>query len=158
MGASVLGLAMAGPSGARDDDAPATIRVRLPADARLTIDGAPTKATSADRAFITPPLPSGKDFYYMVRAEFVRDGASVTVERRITVRAGQETTVSLSMPSASEETTSYYYDPAAAQRGARPGVLSGTAGPEASFLPADVGGARNNWKPDFSDPFTTVGD
>jgi uncharacterized protein (TIGR03000 family) len=139
------------------DEASATIQVRLPADARLTFDGEPTRSTSADRAFITPPLESGKEFHYTLRAEFVRDGANVTIERRIAVRAGQETTVSLNPPSTTEETRSFYFDPAAEQRAMASVVLPAAAVPDAPSLPPDVGGARNNWKPDFSDPFATGG-
>jgi uncharacterized protein (TIGR03000 family) len=117
---------------ARAGEAPATLRVLLPTDAVLTIDGAPTQATSAVRSFVTPPLPAGRDFRYDLRAQLVRDGKSVTVERRVTVRAGQETVTELRPPVA----------PSAGVRLSAPVVPL-----------VDVGGARDNWKPDSSDPF-----
>ena len=75
--------------------APATIVVRLPADARLTIDDAPTVSTSDRRVFQTPGLPTGQDFAYTLKAEISHDGKSVVISKRITVRAGKETDVEL---------------------------------------------------------------
>ena len=149
VGVSTFGL----PRAARADEAPATVHVRLPADAKLTIDGEPTKSTSADRTFVTPPLESGEDFHYTLRAEFVREGETLTIERRIAVRAGQETRVSLDLPGASEVSRSYPYAPVAPLAGGRFTVLPRVVAPGATSLPADVGGARNNWQPDPTDPF-----
>ena len=77
------------------DRAPATIRVSLPADAKLTVDGSATTSTSATRSFVTPPLERGRDFHYTLKAEFVRGKQTITVQEVITVRAGQETVASL---------------------------------------------------------------
>src|SRR5207302_2813450 len=76
-----------------DEKAPATIVVRLPAEAKLTINRTPSRSTATTRRFVTPPLPSGKDFYYTLKAEVVRDGQPVELTRRVTVRAGAETRV-----------------------------------------------------------------
>jgi uncharacterized protein (TIGR03000 family) len=70
----------------------ATVVVNLPADARLTVGGRPTASTSAQRHFITPALPEG-DSFYVLRAEIVRDGRTLTAEQRIAVRPGEETRV-----------------------------------------------------------------
>jgi uncharacterized protein (TIGR03000 family) len=148
---TALGPALA--ASARAGETPATIRVQLPADAALTIDGGPTQSASAFRYFVTPPLASGKDFYYTLRAEFVRGGKTLTVERRITVRAGQETSVSLNLPNAPEENRSYYYAPAAPRADVRFPALRRTTVADEPPLPADVGSARENWKPDSTDPF-----
>jgi uncharacterized protein (TIGR03000 family) len=75
--------------------APATIVVNLPANARLLIDDAATTATSARRVFVSPTLPAGKDFHYTLKAEFVRDGKTITVSREVAVRAGGESNVDL---------------------------------------------------------------
>src|SRR5262249_46280138 len=75
--------------------APATIVVSLPANARLTIDGAPTTSTSPTPLFATPVLQTGRDFYYTLRAEVVRNGQTVAQTQRVAVRAGQETRVAL---------------------------------------------------------------
>lgn len=76
---------------------PAKIHVLLPANAALTIDGRPTKSTSTDRLFITPPLASGKIFHYDLTANFVRDGKNVSVQQSVAVRAGQQTNVSFDL-------------------------------------------------------------
>jgi uncharacterized protein (TIGR03000 family) len=73
----------------------ATVVVTLPADARLSVDGAPTTSTSSTRVFVSPALTLGQDFHYNLKAEVVRDGKPVVMEQRITVRAGQETRVTL---------------------------------------------------------------
>ncbi len=79
-------------------ESPATFIVHLPANAQLTIDGQPTFSTSDTREFITPPLPEGKSFDYMLKARFIRDGKPMTQTRRVAVRAGQNTDVNLQFP------------------------------------------------------------
>lgn len=81
--------------------APATIIVRLPADARLLIDEAATRSTSSVRTFQTPPLEPGKEFSYTLRAERLRNGQPVAVRQEITVRAGEVTRVELRFPEGS---------------------------------------------------------
>jgi uncharacterized protein (TIGR03000 family) len=78
----------------------ATLVVSLPADAKLTVDGKPTASTTDTRVLVSPPLESGKDFVYTLRAEVTRDGRTQSVTRDVTVRAGQETRVTLEVPSA----------------------------------------------------------
>jgi uncharacterized protein (TIGR03000 family) len=107
MESSYGALSMPGDDGYRDDnrnrgdrdesraEAPATFVVSLPADARLTVNGATTKSTSATRTFVSPPLPAGSTFYYRLKAEMMRDGKPITSTRRIAVRAGEETHVTL---------------------------------------------------------------
>jgi uncharacterized protein (TIGR03000 family) len=75
--------------------AAATLLVRLPADARLTIDGDATVSTGAARRFASPPLPAGRTYYYTLTAEVLRDGRRLTVTDRVAVRAGQESAVEL---------------------------------------------------------------
>jgi uncharacterized protein (TIGR03000 family) len=113
------------PSAARES---ATIRVTLPADARLTVDGQPTQSTSAERLFLSPPLEPGRDFRYTFRAEFLREGKTIAVQQDVIVRAGRETAVSLDVPGGasarytpggpayaygrgSPETRAFYYTP-----------------------------------------------
>jgi uncharacterized protein (TIGR03000 family) len=67
----------------------------------LTIDERPTQATSGERYFISPILQPGKQYYYTLKAEAVRDGQTQSVEQRVNIRAGQETRVTLTIPSAS---------------------------------------------------------
>jgi uncharacterized protein (TIGR03000 family) len=79
---------------------PARLLVRLPADARLTVDGAATRSPGDTRRFISPPLEPGKTFHYVLRAEVVRDGQTRVETREVTVRAGQESEVTLTVPAA----------------------------------------------------------
>jgi uncharacterized protein (TIGR03000 family) len=67
----------------------AKLIVELPADAQLYIDDLPMKNASGTRAFSTPTLDPGQAYYYMVRAEVMRDGKPVSETRRVIVRAGQ---------------------------------------------------------------------
>jgi uncharacterized protein (TIGR03000 family) len=78
-----------------ETSARATITVRLPADAKLTIDGDPTTSTSSERQFITPPLPRGKEYTYQLRAEVQRNGKTVVATKKVPVEAGRDTQVEL---------------------------------------------------------------
>jgi uncharacterized protein (TIGR03000 family) len=73
---------------------PAQIVVSLPADARLTFDGQGTGSAGAQRTFLSPPLSPDSSYWYTVKAEFVREGKTVSIARRVAVAAGKETRVS----------------------------------------------------------------
>jgi uncharacterized protein (TIGR03000 family) len=79
---------------------PATLVVTLPAEAKLAIDDHATRATSATRTFVTPPLTPGQEYHYTLTAELRRGEEPVTVNKRVTVRAGEETRVALDFPPA----------------------------------------------------------
>jgi uncharacterized protein (TIGR03000 family) len=91
IGGHGMGMAMA-------DTAPATIIVSLPEDATLTIQETATTSTTANRVFVSPDLESGKDYQYTLKAKVMRDGKPVVMEETITVRAGEETQVTLKLP------------------------------------------------------------
>jgi uncharacterized protein (TIGR03000 family) len=78
-----------------DNAVPATIVVKVPADARLTIDGEATTSTSTQRVFVSPALNPGRDYHYTLKAEFHKDGKLMSVSKEVTVRAGNETRVNL---------------------------------------------------------------
>src|SRR5947209_75962 len=59
--------------------APATIRVLVPADALLRIDGQPTAPTGPERLFVTPPLAGERVFGYRIDASW--QGAANPVSR-----------------------------------------------------------------------------
>jgi uncharacterized protein (TIGR03000 family) len=65
-----------------------TVVVRLPADAKLYAEGRPLTLTSAERSFVTPPLPVGPDYTYEFRAEYVRGGETISQAKRVAVKAG----------------------------------------------------------------------
>lgn len=62
--------------------------VRLPADARLYAEGQLLNLTSGERSFVTPILPIGGEYGYTFKAEYVRNGETITQTRRVGVRAG----------------------------------------------------------------------
>jgi uncharacterized protein (TIGR03000 family) len=75
--------------GSVSDASRATIRVHLPADATLFVDGKRTNSVSNIRQFVSPPLDPNKDYHYTMRAEMTRDGKMLTTTRRVEVRAGK---------------------------------------------------------------------
>lgn len=74
---------------------PARILVSLPADATLKIDGQATSATSESRTFQSPVLKGGRVYYYELSAEVVRNGRRVVMTKKVEVRPGQDTRVTL---------------------------------------------------------------
>jgi uncharacterized protein (TIGR03000 family) len=72
----------------------AQLVVDLPNDAKLYVDDRAMKSASAHRVFTTPVLDSGKTYYYILRAEVVRDGKTVSQDRRVILRAGDRITAS----------------------------------------------------------------
>jgi uncharacterized protein (TIGR03000 family) len=79
--------------------APATLIVSLPAEATLTVDGAATTSTSATRVFASPDLPPDKEFYYTLKADMMRNGEKISTTKKVSVRGGQQTYVTLEFPS-----------------------------------------------------------
>ena len=67
--------------------APAQLSIELPADATLYVDGQKTRGEGAVRKFHTPELPTGKSFYYELRAEILVNGKVEVEETRVVVRA-----------------------------------------------------------------------
>jgi uncharacterized protein (TIGR03000 family) len=68
----------------------AKLIIDVPEDAKLYIDDQLMKTTAGKRSFNTPALERGQTYYYIVRAEVVIDGKSVTESKRVLVRAGEE--------------------------------------------------------------------
>jgi uncharacterized protein (TIGR03000 family) len=103
MGAPVKGKGMGKEKGGYEESetaAPASLLVSLPEDARLLVDSYETKSTSGQRTFVTPDLETGRDYQYTLTAEVVRDGRVQRVSRTVTVRAGEQTAVTLQLPEA----------------------------------------------------------
>jgi uncharacterized protein (TIGR03000 family) len=85
-------------------DGPASIEVRVPADAQIWIDGVKTKQHGAKRAFASPTLAAGKDYVYEIRAVWREDGRETTETRKITFRAGAQVSVDFTKPAGKPET------------------------------------------------------
>lgn len=71
----------------------ARVIVRLPAEARLDVDGRAANWSASNRSFLTPALKPAKDYFYTLTASAVRQGQTVTESKRVFVRAGQVTRV-----------------------------------------------------------------
>jgi uncharacterized protein (TIGR03000 family) len=80
--------------------APAYVVVQVPADARVTVDGAATTSTSAVRTFQTPALARDKVYGYEMTAEFQQDGKTVKITKHVQVQAGRTANVDLRQPAA----------------------------------------------------------
>lgn len=76
----------------------AKLIVSLPETAKLFINDVPTVSTSDTRTFVSPELTAGKDYYYTLKAEIVRDGQPVVVTRDVAVRAGETVRASFEFP------------------------------------------------------------
>jgi uncharacterized protein (TIGR03000 family) len=74
---------------------PARVRVLVPAGTHLTINGKTTEQNRESRHFITPPLQKGKTYSYTFKAEFPRGNKTITLSRKVRLRAGQDRVVSL---------------------------------------------------------------
>jgi len=74
----------------------ANLKFKLPAEAKLYVDGRLTMIGGTERSFNTPPLPAGSQYYYDVKAEVIIDGKPVVEEKRVLVEAGA--TVNESFP------------------------------------------------------------
>lgn len=71
----------------------ATVIVRLPADARLYAEDRLLNLSSGERSFVTPVLPGQQDFLYTFRAEYQRNGETISQAKRVPVRAGGSVTI-----------------------------------------------------------------
>jgi uncharacterized protein (TIGR03000 family) len=82
------------------DPKTARIRIRLPADAELWIDGSRKATAGTVREFETPELDPERVYTYAVRARWLEDG--ITVEKSIKVKAfaGNRVTVNFVRPAA----------------------------------------------------------
>ena len=69
--------------------------VTVPADAKLTIDGMATSATSTEHTFESPELQTGKVYSYTLEASYLQDGKTVTVSKKIKVEAGKVSSVDM---------------------------------------------------------------
>ncbi len=77
--------------------APAKVKITVPEDAVIEVDGVKTKTTGTVRQFVTPALTPGQKYTYQVKATVTRAGNKpVSVEEKITVEAGKTTELDLS--------------------------------------------------------------
>jgi uncharacterized protein (TIGR03000 family) len=68
----------------------AVIRMRVPANARVSFDDTQTTQTGTDRQYVSPPLDTGNSYAYQVRVQWDEGGKPVEQVRRVPVRAGDQ--------------------------------------------------------------------
>jgi uncharacterized protein (TIGR03000 family) len=68
---------------------PATIRVVVPQNAEVWLEKEKTSQTGTDRAFVLPPLATGKLHVYTVRAAWTENGRAVEQVRVVGIKAGE---------------------------------------------------------------------
>jgi uncharacterized protein (TIGR03000 family) len=71
----------------------AEIRLRVPSDATVWVDGDRTRQTGPSRDFVTPTLKPGTTYSYQVKARWMEDGKPVEQTRKVKVRANETTNV-----------------------------------------------------------------
>jgi uncharacterized protein (TIGR03000 family) len=67
--------------------------VKVAPDARLFVDGDPVDIR-AGSSFVTPNLDPDREYFYVFKAEAVRDGKTITETKRVAFRAGETARVS----------------------------------------------------------------
>lgn len=76
------------------DPQTATVRVLVPTDtARVWIDDQPTQQSGTDRLYVTPPLETGKNYSYTVRASWMQGGQEVNREKKVPIEPGKNALV-----------------------------------------------------------------
>ena len=82
----------------RSVEKPVLLVVRLPASARLEIEGMTTRQTGEVRHFISPPVAVGYRYVYTIKASWLEHGTPVVKERQVPVQPGQQTVIDMRMP------------------------------------------------------------
>jgi uncharacterized protein (TIGR03000 family) len=76
------------PAAPSPGNAAVSINMAVPANAKVSFDGAVTTQTGRQRLFVSPPLRPGNEYAYDVVVKWTQDGREVTQNRRLTVHAG----------------------------------------------------------------------
>jgi uncharacterized protein (TIGR03000 family) len=98
----------------------ASVRVLLPADARLYFEGVPTAPVGPDRLFESPPLALGRNYRYDIRAAWDENGREVVKTRSVVVHAGDRVRVDFTTPADLEEAPTLKTRPLAPSAPVRP--------------------------------------
>ena len=72
----------------------AKVRIEMPADAKLFVDGMLMQTTSAVRLFQTPLLNPNQTYYYELKVELTRNNQTYTDVQQIVVRPGEQASAS----------------------------------------------------------------
>jgi uncharacterized protein (TIGR03000 family) len=92
---------------------PAEIALHVPLDAIVWIDGVRTENRGPIRRFVTPPLASGRKYFYDVKVSWVEGARARESQRHLTFRAGDRVTLNLAPGSRTQPQPNLFVDPAA---------------------------------------------
>jgi len=81
----------------------ALMAIRVPAEAKVFINGLPTKSTGVFRQYVSHGLKPGHTYKYEVRAEITRQGRTVESTRTVFLTAGARQAVALDFDAASTD-------------------------------------------------------
>jgi uncharacterized protein (TIGR03000 family) len=96
--AVLTALMLAPPLAAQEQDERGFLTLKVPADAKVEIDGQLSTQTGEVRKFASPPLTkvANRTYYYSIKVTYKgADGRDVTVEKRAQVAPGRTTKVDL---------------------------------------------------------------
>ncbi len=71
----------------------ALMDVRVPQEAKVFVNGRPTRSTGAQRSFVSRGLRPGRIYVYEVRAELMRGDERLVETRQVRIRGGQRADV-----------------------------------------------------------------
>jgi uncharacterized protein (TIGR03000 family) len=83
--------------------APAYLDVRVPAAAEVMVETEKTTQTGSRRTFVSPPISSGRNYVYEIKAKWMENGQPVERTRKVNIHAGEQVTVDfVGMPTTTE--------------------------------------------------------
>jgi uncharacterized protein (TIGR03000 family) len=77
----------------RQGPAPSHITVRLPAEAKLLVNGVVCPIQAETRSFDTPKLQPGQTYSYTLVAELTQDGQIKSATRKLSLEAGKSVSI-----------------------------------------------------------------
>jgi uncharacterized protein (TIGR03000 family) len=83
--------------------APVYLDVRVPANAEVIVETEKTTQTGPRRSFISPPITTGRNYMYEIKATWLENGQNVVRTRKVDVRAGEQVMVDFTAAPASPE-------------------------------------------------------
>jgi uncharacterized protein (TIGR03000 family) len=75
----------------------AVLTVRVPADARVFVNGLPTTSTGSLRRYVSNGLRAGYNYTYHIRAEIVRNGQTISDAKTVKLQAGDTSNVEFAL-------------------------------------------------------------
>lgn len=115
-----------------EDSTRANVLVKLPADAKLFVEGRPLSVTNGTRAFVTPPLPADRDAVYAFKMEYPHHGDTHAVTKTVRVRAGTTQTVEFADPRTADKAVRTLPDVPTVPNTDRPALATAAGKPAAA--------------------------